>query len=259
MNALALDEAREALPAAPVPFSRRMANVFRLHLANPWPTVGMPWMVLMAIFAMTYLIWQLVAANADPAAMEGDEFTINGGMGWILVYMVVVAAQAMNQSFSFGLGMSMTRRDYYVGTIAYCTSLAVYYATGLTVLMAVERATGGWGLGGMFFQPFGIEGGEVGHYALGYLVSMIAMFAIGVSYGAVFARWRGTGVTVAIILSVAALIAVAWIISKLEAWESVVGWFQDAGPWLISGVVLVPVVLALVAGYLVLRRTAPRA
>ena len=76
--------------------------------------------------------------------------------------LMVVAVQAMSATFRFALGMSVTRRDYYLGTALYFTMLSVVYAAGLTALGGIERLTDGWGLDGYFFAPFGSKSQSLG-------------------------------------------------------------------------------------------------
>ena len=39
-----------------VPLTKRLANVIRIHVANPWPTLVSPWLISTAIFGLTYAI-----------------------------------------------------------------------------------------------------------------------------------------------------------------------------------------------------------
>ena len=48
--------------------------------------------------------------------------------------------------------LGVSRRTYYLGTALLVAALGDVYGPGLTVLQAVERATGGWGLSLHFFR-----------------------------------------------------------------------------------------------------------
>jgi hypothetical protein len=134
---------------------RRMPNritaVFRLHFVTIATTIAVPWLILAIIFAANYVIWWIIARSvSDPAdladAQEG--FSYSGATFYIFVYMMIVAVQAINLTFAFAQGYSVTRRDFYLGTSLAFVALAVMYAAGLTVLSYLEEVTGGWGLGG---------------------------------------------------------------------------------------------------------------
>jgi hypothetical protein len=47
---------------------------------------------------------------------------------------------------------ALSRRTYYTGTALLALSLAAVYGLALTLLQAIERATGGWGVQMRFFQ-----------------------------------------------------------------------------------------------------------
>ena len=86
--------------------------------------------------------WDLlrdIGANGKPVA--ADAFVNNGGSTFVFVYMMVVAVQAMNQTFSFVVGLGATRRDYFAGTSLTFVALSVIFGVGIALLVLVERAT----------------------------------------------------------------------------------------------------------------------
>ena len=138
-----------------VPLARRLGNVVRLHLANPWQPLITPWIIFGAIFGLNLAIWYTVTVAAGGRdKLDSHAFSGNGGAWWILVFLLVVAVQAMNLTFRFALGMGFTRRDYYLGSVIFFALLAMLFATGITVLAAIEHATDGWGVQGRFFSPW---------------------------------------------------------------------------------------------------------
>ena len=93
--------------SAPPREAPRILNVVRLHLANPWTAVIMPWLIFGAIFALNWSIWLIVWTAASPAdrADVSDGLQWNGAVFYFFVYMLIVAAQAMNATFSYALGL----------------------------------------------------------------------------------------------------------------------------------------------------------
>ena len=75
---------------------------------------------------------------------EGD---YTGGLVTIYVFLLICGVLSMTRSLPFGLMLGVSRRTYYLGTALLDAALGVVYGLGLTVLQAIERATGGWGLG----------------------------------------------------------------------------------------------------------------
>lgn len=203
---------------------RRIVNGARVHAANPFTTLGLPWLVLAAVFALTYAIWRIIAwaAGAD-AGFEGDGFRYAGGVTWIIFYMIAVAAQAMNQTFRFAVGLSQTRRDYALGTAAYFVMMALIYGAGITVLAAIERATGGWGIGGAFFAPAFLYDVPLWVVTWSFVGLMLLMLFFGAVAGAVFLRWRATGLVTLLLGLAAVIVGGVFLVTWAGAWGAVGG------------------------------------
>jgi len=242
----------------PVPLTKRWANVVRIHVANPWPTLVTPWLIFTAIFGLTYAIWRIVLMAAGPGGVDADAFQYNGGATWILFYMVVVAVQSMNQTFRFAMGFSSTRRDYYLGTAALFVGLSAFYAVGITVLAGVEDLTGGWGVGGEFFAPAFLADLPLAHVAYVYFATLLFMFFLGAAVGSVYVRWGATGMLVFWGAVAVLLVGTIWLVTSVEAWGSVGSFFtENSVPTIMTWSLTVSAVSALV-GYALMRRATPR-
>lgn len=250
-----------AVATSPVVTSpaRRIALASRLHATNPWGTLILPWMITVAIFALNLSIWLILRSTIDPAKLETDAFQTNGGVTWLFFYMTVVAVQAMNQTFRFAVGMSATRRDYYVGTALYFALLSVMYAVGITALAAVERATDGWGVGGAFFAPAFLSDLALPQLSYVYLVSLLCAFFVGSAVASVYVRWGSTGIVAFFIALGVLFVGGIWAMTEAQAWTSF--WETLAShsvPWIVSWL-LIPAALGVAVGYALMRRATPRA
>lgn len=241
------------------PLPRRIANVVRLHVANPIPTLVMPWGITAVIFAINLAIWLMVANAAGGVQnLEEGAFQYNGGISWIVVFMMIVAIQCMSLTFSFAMGFSVTRRDYYLGTSAYFLSLSVLYATGLTALAAIEQATGGWGLDAAFFSPWGLS--EQSYLTLWfvYFATMLMFFFIGASVATVWVRWKAYGLYAFFVGLALLLVGAGWLITATDSWGDV-GQFFAGSTWASLAAWTLPVtVVCAVVGFLFLRKATPR-
>lgn len=251
-----------ALPAAvpAPPLSRRLWNAVRLHAANPWPTLIIPWLVFAGVFGLNLAIWYIVTIAAGGSQnLDADAFDYNGGVTWVLVFLLVMAVQAMSLTFRFALGIGMTRRDYYVGTVAYLAALAAMYAAGIAVLAQVERLTDGWGLGGRFFAPWFLA--DLPVWQLWYLNAVVGLlFAmIGAVAATVWVRWKAVGIYVFFFLAAVLLIGVAWLMGVTESWAPLGRYLTTHEPALIVTWTLPVAALCAGIGYLLLRRATPRA
>lgn len=238
----------------------RITRVVKLHFVNPKPTIVLPWFILAVIFVANLAIWWMIRSVAtDPAAAADavDGFQYSGSMGFVFFYMAIVAILAMNQTFGFALGIGVTRRDYYLGTALTFVLLAVIYTAGISLLGAIERATGGWGLGGRMFTPvyFG-DTWAVQTFCI-FAALLLAMF-IGSISGAIYVRFKSFGITVFWCIVGLAIIGAAALLTLTGNWGIVGDYFARAG--FVGGyaTTLVITVASAVGGFFVLRRATPR-
>lgn len=238
----------------------RVWRVVRLQLTNKWNILGQPWVILGAIFLMNYVIWVLIAqatSGSDKSdALEGTQWT--GSTFFIFIYMMVVAIQAINVTFSFALGFSVTRRDYYLGTALTWIILSAALTVGFTVLSYIEEWTGGWGLGGHFFTAVYFGNQDL----LPRLFTLFAMFLffffVGTASATIYVRWKVNGMLVAGAITAIILLGALALITFTQSWGIVGDWFATVGP---AGAVawsLVITAIAAVAGFFILRRATPK-
>lgn len=247
-----------AVPAPPL--RRRVWNAIRLHAANPWPTLISPWLVFAAVFGLNLAVWYIVTIAAGGTQnLDADTFDYNGGVTWVLIFLLVMAVQAMSLTFRFALGLGMTRRDYYLGTLAYLAMLASMYAAGIAVLAQVERLTDGWGLGGRFFAPWFLA--DLPAWQLWYLNTVVGLLLamIGTVAAAVWVRWKAVGLYAFFLLSALLLIGAAWLVGVTESWVPLGRYLSTHEPALSVTWTLPVTALCAAVGYLLLRRATPRA
>lgn len=252
-------EAGTRLPTAPSAM-RRVLRVARLHVTNPVTVIVTPLLILGAIFAVNWVIWWLIASNASAAdaadAREG--FQYSGASFFLLVYMMVVAVQAISVTFPFALGYGVTRRDYCLGSSVAFVGLALLFTAVYAVLGALEQATGGWGLGGRMFTAVYFGTGSWVERSFAVFAGLLLFLFVGAAAAAVWVRWRATGLT-AFFAALAFLgLGAAVLLTATASWPAfgrlvaALGW---TGSYAVS---LVVTASAAIAGYLILRRATPR-
>ena len=248
-------------PKAGTPISR-ITRIVKLNLANPWTTIILPWVIILSIFALSWGIWLIVFTNIDPAdagnASEGMQWS--GASTWIFVYMMVIAVQAMNLTFPLALGYGVTRRDFYLGSSLTFVLLSVMYAVGLTILAGIEQATDGWGLGGRMFTAAYFGGPEIEWWMRLpiFFFILLFFFFVGAAVATVYVRWKATGLVFFFIILGFALVGLIALLTYTGSW-GIVGDFIASNQALgLSAWLLVPTVLAGIAGFFVLRRATPR-
>jgi hypothetical protein len=248
-------------PTAGNPISR-ITRIVKLNLTNPWTTIILPWVIILAIFALSWGIWLIVNANIDPAdrADASDGMQWSGASSWIFVYMMVIAVQAMNLTFPLALGYGVTRRDFYLGSSLTFVLLSVMYAVGLTLLAGLEAATNGWGVGGSMFTAVYFGGADIEWWMRLpiFFFILLFFFFVGAAVATIYVRWKATGLVFFFIALGFLVVGLIALFTYTGTWYLVGDFFVGNGALGVSAWLLVPTALAGIAGFFVLRRATPR-
>ncbi len=239
---------------------KRILSVARLHLTTKFTILVLPLLILGFIFLVNYLIWVLIAAVAEPDGMESatDGIQFSGAASFIFVYMMVVAVQAVNLTFPFALGYSVTRRDFYLGSSLTFVLLSVYYALIMTVMAALERWTDGWGLHGSMFNVIYFRADNALLQFVLFLLGFLFFFFIGAATSSVYVRWRANGMYVFFAVLTLLLIGLVALTTVTESWPQVGAWFVENGAMGVALWSLVPTALAALTGFALLRKATPK-
>jgi hypothetical protein len=230
----------------------RVVAAARLHLVHPLVTLGVPWLVAGVSFAINWLIWYF----ADLEHQPGADFT--GGVASLYIAVAIVFVQAVTQLLPFAMGLSLSRRTFYLGTALVGLAQALGYGIVLALLTAVEGATDGWGVGLSFWAPAGMD---VDNFPLQVIVSgapMLALIACGIGMGVVHKRWGNVGTWGLILGTLVVLGGLSVLITALGTWVEVGQWFDSRS--IVTLAVSLPVALAVVLAGLSwagLRRVVP--
>lgn len=225
----------------------------RMQLVHPLLTFGIPWAIVLSSFAINLAVWGLgdVADNSP-----GDGST--GGLASLYVTVLIVFIQAVTQMFPFALGLSLSRRDFYLGTALTAGLQAVGYGVALTLLAAVEGATDGWGMRLHFWAPGVLDVGNPALQFVVFTVPMLACAFLGIAIGVVFKRWGAPGLyALALTTLIGGGLLAVWATWQ-TAWGDVLDWLGDQS---VSSLAIgFPAVLALALAaltFLGLRRAVP--
>lgn len=225
----------------------RIVKVAQMQMLNRNTFIGVPLIILGGSFALALIIIAMIPT---------DEFKFAGGAAFAPIwYFIGAGVYGLTLTFPFSQAMSVTRREFFLGTLL----TAAAAGTGLAVLYVVmgylEQATGGWWMNGGIFRVPGIW--EAGPLATGltYLMLTLLMFVIGFIFAIVYRRW-GVPLFVSILVVLAlALVGSLFVIGRMNAWVAVFGALGNIGAfdWVAIGFA-VTLVLSVIAARL-LRRT----
>ncbi|MBM7367424.1 hypothetical protein [Gordonia hydrophobica] len=231
----------------------RTLNVVRMQLINRKTFIWLPLIIFGAAFAISMIIYLAITMSVT----DLDEPMYGGGSQAPLWYFAVIGIQALLMTFPFSQAMSVTRREFYVGTTLTAVGASLLLSLVYLIGGLVEKATDGWGINGYFFAvPWIWDQGPVVATLLYFMAPMLT-FTIGFFAATVYKRF---GMLWLVLLGVAIALALAIAIlgiSAGSAWPTVGTWFLDLTPLRIAvGGLVVTAVLSGIA-YATLRRAIP--
>ena len=226
----------------------RTLNVVRMQLVNRATFVWVPLIVLAGTVVISLAIFGLISSAGASATMFG------GGAQAPLWYFLAVGVQALTLTFPFSQAMSVTRREFYLGTLV----TAALTSAGLAVIFVIggliEEATGGWGMNAFMFRLTWIWSQGPLVAGLFFFALALLFFIVGFCFATVYKRWGNLVLTVVFIGLGMLLIATMWLIGQMQAWGAVFAWFGALTPIaLTAALVLASAALAAVS-YGILRR-----
>ncbi|WP_137845929.1 hypothetical protein [Microbacterium sp. 2FI] len=226
----------------------RTLNVVRMQLVNRQTYIWIPLLILAGSFLLSLAVYALIPT---------DEPKYGGGAQAPLWYFLAVGVQALTLSFPFSQAMSVSRREFYLGTLLTAALTSTILAAIFVVGGFIESATNGWGMNGWFFRLDWVwESGPLGA-ALFYFVSAMLFFVTGFWAATIYKRWGGLWLTVVLVGLGALFVLALFVVGRLEAWVQVFTWFatQGAVGLALWGIVVIAALAAIAFG--TLRRAVP--
>jgi hypothetical protein len=229
----------------------RVLQAARLHLIHPLVILGIPWLVVSISFAINVAVWHLTPAGEDDGGFTG-------GVLALYITVLVVYVQAVTQLLPFAMGISLSRRTFYLGTALVVVVQSLFYGIALAVLSGIENATDGWGAGMNYWAPGPFEVDDFFLQVFASGAPMLAFAFIGVGTGIVHKRWGQAGTWGLIIASMVFFGGLAILITWLGGWGSLATWFSDQSiATLTIGLPAAAALVAALVSYPGIRRVVP--
>lgn len=223
-----------------------LLNVARLHLVDRFQYTALPIGVTAFTFAVNLVIFAVLPTPAD-GNYTGAQLTL-------YCFLLVLGVLSVSRSLPFGFALGLSRRAYYLGTMTLVFGMALAYGLGITVLQAVEGATGGWGLRMHFFRvPWILDGPWYLTWFTSFVL-LVLMFVYGMWYGLVHRRWNVTGMVAFTMAQVLVLLAAVVGITWARAWSAVADFFSGLDAAAFTGVLAAVAAALALGGYATIRR-----
>jgi len=227
---------------------RRTLNVVRLQLINRATFIWVPLIVLAAATVMSVLIYALIPVSTPKYG--------GGGQAPLWVFFAV-GMSAMTLTFPFSQAISITRREFFLGTMLAAVMGSAFMGVLFLIGAGIESLTNGWGVNGfVFLLPWLWEAGPLGAFVV-YFTLALFFFIVGFTGATIYKRWGA--VTVASVGVAVGLLLVAgvFLITRFELWGQVGSTIDALGAVGLALWGLVGVVVLAGLSFLAFRRATP--
>lgn len=201
----------------------RTLNVVRMQLINRQTFVWIPLIILFGSLGISLALYGIIQSSGASGVKIG------GGVQAPLWYFLAIGVQALTRTFPFSQAMSVTRREFWSGTLLTAVGTAVLLSAVFVVGGLIEQATGGYGMNGYFFFMSGVW--DAGALAAGIVYFTIAMFffVIGFWAATIYKRFGATVTTVTLVGVGLGLVVLVWIVTATGSWPTVAEAVTRAG------------------------------
>ncbi|MGM7679076.1 hypothetical protein [Microbacterium sp. A94] len=226
----------------------RTLNVIRLQFINKQTFIWVPLIVLGGAVLISVLIYAMIPIDTPKYG--------GGGQAPLWVFFAV-GMSAMTLTFPFSQAMSITRREFFLGTML--TAILASGLMGLIFLIGggIELLTNGYGVNGYVFHlPWVWETGPLGALIV-YFTLALFFFVVGFTGATIYKSWGPMVLTIASVALALVLVGIAFLVTRLELWERVWIGILDLGAVGLALWGLVAIVVLSAVSFLAFRRATP--
>ncbi|MGO2933581.1 hypothetical protein [Microbacterium sp.] len=226
----------------------RTLNVIRLQLINRQTFIWVPLIVLAGAVLVSVLIYAMIPV---------DEPKYGGGGQAPLWVFFATGLSAMTMTFPFSQAMSITRREFFVGTMITAVLGSAFMAIVFLIGGGIELLTNGYGVNGYVFHlPWIWEAGPLGAFVV-YFTLALFFFIVGFTGATIYKSWGPVVISLVGIGLALVLLGIVFLITRLELWEQVWLGILDLGAVGLALWGLVAIVVLAVISFLAFRRAKP--
>lgn len=197
---------------------RRTFNVVRLQLINKGTFVWYPLIILAAAVVISIIIYAMIPVDTPK---------YGGGGQAPLWYFFAIGMSAMTLTFPFSQAMSITRREFFFGTLL--TAILGSALMGILFLIGggIEVATNGYGVNGyVFYLPWLWDAGPLGAFVV-YFSLALFFFVLGFTGATIYKSWGQLVLLIVGIGLALVLIGLVFLATRLDLWNHVGATIMD--------------------------------
>lgn len=230
----------------------RIIKVIHMQLVNKQTFVWIPLIVLAAALVFSFVVFGVLRATVVP---EGP--ITGGGVQAPLWYLLAVGITATSYTFPFSQALSITRRDFYFGTLLAGAGAAALTSLVIVLGSWIESLTEGFGMNAYFFRVAWIsDSGPVVTF-LFWFVAGVLLFSLGFWLTTVYKRFGALGLILTLVAIVAVLLLAFASVAWANGWASLYNWGLTTGALSITAVLTVVTVLVSAVSYRTLLKATP--
>lgn len=220
-------------------------SVLKIHTRDKWLWIFIPALILFSSFLINLIVRY---------AISSVEKFYTGGITSIFIYIFVAGILTVTQTFPFALGMSIRRKDFFIGTSIMGFSASIVIGVLIFLFSFIEKQSAGWGTSLHFFYfPYVTDGNPLQQLTI-YILLFTCLFFCGFTIASFARRFGGKGMWILAIVSFLLGSIAALLITYYQVWVDIFRWVAthtaiQLALWLIPFVLFY-----LIASFLLLRK-----
>ena len=227
---------------------RRTLNVIRLQLINRQTFIWVPLIVLAGAVVISVLIYAMIPISTPK---------YGGGGQAPLWYFFAIGISAMTLTFPFSQAMSITRREFFAGTMLTAILGSAFLGVIFLIGGGIETLTNGYGVNGyVFYLPWLWEAGPSGAFVV-YFTLALLLFVLGFTGATIYKSWGPMVLTIVGVGLGLVLVGLVFLVTRLDLWMQVWGAIGHLGALGLALWGLVAVALLAGVSFLAFRRAIP--
>ncbi|MEK3889311.1 hypothetical protein [Bacillus sp. FSL K6-3431] len=223
---------------------KSVQSVLKIHSIDKWSWIYIPALILFSSFLV----------NLTVSYFVNSVKIYTGGVSSIFIYIFVAGIITVSQTFPFALGMSVRRKDFFIGTSLMGVLASIGIGVLIYVFALIENNTSGWGTGLHFFHFPYVNDGNALQQIIIYIILLAFLFFSGFTISSFVRRFGGKGM---LILSISTLLlggVILLLFTHYQVWYDIFQWFTIHTAVQLALWLLPFIVFFLVASFLLIRR-----